>query len=131
MGGTAGGVGATPIQNVGAYGQEVGDTVAWVRAFDRARHAFVTMDAPACAFGYRTSVFKRESRWIVTGVPFVLERGREAPAGYAELARALPLPQGAGARPRAVRAPGLGLRRREGMPPDPHAPDARSARALV
>jgi len=127
MSGIPGRVGATPIQNVGAYGQEVSDTVAWVRAFDRARHAFVTMEAGACAFGYRTSIFRRESRWIVTGVRFVLERGREAPARYAELARVLSLPQGAHAPSRTVRDTVLGLRRSKGMLLDPSDPDSVSA----
>ncbi|HEV3190063.1 MAG TPA: UDP-N-acetylmuramate dehydrogenase, partial [Polyangiaceae bacterium] len=127
MSGIPGRVGATPIQNVGAYGQEVSDTVAWVRAFDRAHHAFVTMEAPACAFGYRTSIFKRESRWIVTRVGFVLQMGREAPARYAELARALSLPQGARAPSRTVRDTVLGLRSSKGMLLDQGDPDSVSA----
>src|SRR6266700_2314880 len=53
---TAGG--ATPIQNVGAYGQEVAQTITGVRVFDRAARRVVTLDGAACGFGYRTSMFK-------------------------------------------------------------------------
>jgi UDP-N-acetylmuramate dehydrogenase len=127
MSGIPGRVGATPIQNVGAYGQEVGDTVAWVRAFDRAQRSFVTLEATACAFGYRTSVFKRESRWIVTRVRFVLESGHEVPARYAELARALSVARGAPAPSRTVRDTVLELRRSKGMVLDPGDPDSVSA----
>jgi UDP-N-acetylmuramate dehydrogenase len=127
MSGIPGRVGATPIQNVGAYGQEVSDTVAWVRAFDREDQAFVTLEASACGFGYRTSLFKRESRWIVTRVRFVLEAGREAPVRYAELARVLSLPRGARAPSRTVRDTVLELRQSKGMVLDPSDPDSVSA----
>src|SRR5580704_3114032 len=75
MSGIPGLVGATPIQNVGAYGQEVGETIARVRVFDRAAQAFVDMPPSSCGFGYRSSVFKRESRWVVTRVRFAFDEG--------------------------------------------------------
>ena len=66
-------VGAAPIQNIGAYGTEVGEFIATVEAWDRSRQEFVQLDKAACAFGYRNSVFKREpERFIVTAVDFEL-----------------------------------------------------------
>ena len=75
LSGIPGRAGATPIQNVGAYGEEVSDTIAGVRAFDRDASAFVDLEPSACGFGYRASVFKGLSRWIVTRVRFSFERG--------------------------------------------------------
>jgi UDP-N-acetylmuramate dehydrogenase len=57
LSGIPGSVGATPIQNVGAYGQEVAETIDAVRVFDRARDAVEELDAAACAFSYRSSAF--------------------------------------------------------------------------
>ena len=62
LSGIPGRVGATPIQNVGAYGQDVAETVAWVRVFDRETDAVRTMDAAECGFAYRRSVFKHRDR---------------------------------------------------------------------
>ena len=68
-----GSVGAAPIQNIGAYGVEVGDSVLAVEAWDRRAGAVVRLDRQACAFGYRDSVFKRQpERWIVLAVELEL-----------------------------------------------------------
>lgn len=86
LSGIPGTVGATPIQNVGAYGQEVSETIVRVRAYDRALAAMVDVEAAECGFGYRDSRFRREpGRWIVTAVTFRLTRANEARARYAEL----------------------------------------------
>ena len=77
-------VGAAPIQNIGAYGAEVGEFIATVEAFDRKQDGFVQLDNAACAFGYRDSLFKREpGRFIVTAVDFLLPRRRELRLDYA------------------------------------------------
>jgi UDP-N-acetylmuramate dehydrogenase len=125
--GVPGLVGATPIQNVGAYGQEVSETIVSVRVFDRAAGAFVDMSAGACGFGYRASVFKRESRWIVTSVRFAFARGGETVVRYAELSRALGVADGQGAPSRRVRETVIALRRAKGMVLDASDPDSVSA----
>ncbi len=76
-------VGASPIQNIGAYGVEVGERIQAVEAFERATGAFRRFDAAACAFAYRDSAFKREpDRWLVVAVEFdlPLARAHEAAA---------------------------------------------------
>jgi UDP-N-acetylmuramate dehydrogenase len=91
--------GATPIQNVGAYGQEVADTITRVRAYDRATAEVVELSAADCGFGYRTSAFKRSitapavtGRFVVLGVTFQLTSDRlSRPLRYGELAGALGL----------------------------------------
>ena len=130
LSGIPGTVGATPIQNVGAYGQEVGDVVTLVRAFDREAGEVVELDRDACAFGYRTSVFKRSpGRWIVLSVDFGgLERSEHSrPVAYAELARALGVQVGERAPLAAVREAVLALRRRKGMVVADDDPDSVSA----
>ncbi|MGE5184775.1 MAG: UDP-N-acetylmuramate dehydrogenase [Acidobacteriota bacterium] len=128
LSGIPGLVGATPMQNVGAYGQEVSDTITSVRAYDRERREFVTMTPAECRFGYRTSVFRGSARWIVVDVTFALPRGeRSAPIRYAELARALGVQEGERAPLQQVRDTVLALRRGKGMVVDPADPDSRSA----
>jgi UDP-N-acetylmuramate dehydrogenase len=124
LGGIPGLVGATPIQNVGAYGQEVSSTIVEVRAFDRADGAFVTLGARACAFAYRDSRFKRApDAFVVTDVTFELVRGGAPTIAYAELAKAI------GERPtlREVRDTVVALRRKKAMVVDPGDPNTRSA----
>jgi UDP-N-acetylmuramate dehydrogenase len=78
--------GAAPIQNIGAYGVEVGRFIAAVHAYDRATGGFTRLDHAQCAFGYRDSLFKREpGRWIVTALELRLPRGGEPNLGYAGL----------------------------------------------
>lgn len=65
LSGIPGRVGATPIQNVGAYGQDVSETIVEVRAYDRRARACVALDRDACRFTYRHSVFKGDDRYVV------------------------------------------------------------------
>ena len=129
LSGIPGSVGATPIQNVGAYGQEVADTVASVRCWDRVDDAQRTFAAADCGFGYRTSRFKREPhRYIVLSVTFQLRRGRlSAPVRYAELARTLGVEVGDRAPMSDVRDAVLALRSRKGMVLDGRDHDTWSA----
>jgi len=90
LAGIPGLVGATPIQNVGAYGQEVSETIRAVRVFDRTRDSVVTLGVEDCGFGYRDSVFRRSpDRFIVLAVTFGLRPGGKAAVRYAELAAVL------------------------------------------
>ena len=83
-------VGAAPIQNIGAYGVEVGERVVAVDAYDLQTRTAVRLDAAACRFGYRDSVFKQQpDRWIVTAVEFALHRFAEPRLDYAGLRDAL------------------------------------------
>jgi UDP-N-acetylmuramate dehydrogenase len=126
--GVPGLVGATPIQNVGAYGQEVGETIASVRVFDRRVGAFVDLAPAACGFGYRSSAFKRDAgRYIVTGVRFAFGRGDETVVRYAELSRALSIVEGQAAPSRRVRDTVIALRRAKGMILDDADPESVSA----
>jgi UDP-N-acetylmuramate dehydrogenase len=129
LSGIPGSVGATPIQNVGAYGQEVAETIVSVRALDRSRGAVEELPADACGFTYRSSAFRRiRARWVVLAVTFGLERReRSEPLRYAELARALGVEIGGRAPLGAVREAVLRLRRRKGMVIDPADPDSISA----
>jgi UDP-N-acetylmuramate dehydrogenase len=129
LAGIPGSVGATPIQNVGAYGQEVADTLVSVRVLDRRSGAIEELPPEACGFGYRTSAFKREpGRWAVLEVSLLLERNAlSAPVRYAELARALEVSLGERAPLADAREAVLALRRRKGMVLDPADPDTVSA----
>ncbi|MFO0551560.1 MAG: UDP-N-acetylmuramate dehydrogenase [Polyangiaceae bacterium] len=91
LSGIPGRVGATPIQNVGAYGQEVSDTIESVTAVERATGERVVFEAAALAFAYRDSFFKRagRGRFIVTSVAFRLAQGETGRVRYGELSRAL------------------------------------------
>ncbi|WGS49204.1 UDP-N-acetylmuramate dehydrogenase [Paraburkholderia sp. D15] len=84
-------VGAAPIQNIGAYGLEMGERFASLRAVELATGEVVELDAQACGFGYRDSFFKREGRdrFVITSVTFRLPKAWQPRAGYADLARAL------------------------------------------
>jgi len=128
LSGIPGSVGATPIQNVGAYGQEVAASVRSVRVVDRSTGAVSELAAAECGFGYRTSAFKGSDRWVVLAVTFALRRSAASqPLRYAELARALEVAPGATAALDEVRAAVLALRRGKGMVIDPADPDTVSA----
>jgi UDP-N-acetylmuramate dehydrogenase len=128
LAGIPGSVGATPIQNVGAYGQEVSETVESVRVLDRATDRVQEMPAAACGFRYRGSVFKYHDRRVVLSVTFRMRRGDvSGPLRYTELARALGVPEGGSAPLAEVRDAVLALRRRKGMVIDPADPDSVSA----
>jgi UDP-N-acetylmuramate dehydrogenase len=122
-------VGATPIQNVGAYGQEVAETISTVRCYDRASREIAELAAADCGFGYRTSRFKRDpGRFVVLSVSFRLAGGPlSLPVRYAELARSLGVAAGDRVPLAGARAAVLGLRRGKGMVLDPGDPDTRSA----
>lgn len=79
--------GATPVQNVGAYGQEIAQTLVTVEAYDRHSHQFVTIPAAECAFGYRTSRFKTtdRGRFFITSITLHLIRGNPKPPFYTVL----------------------------------------------
>jgi len=129
LSGIPGSIGATPIQNVGAYGQEVAETIVSVRVLDRERGAVEELPAAACGFAYRSSAFKRNpGRWVVLAVTFALERRElSGPLTYAELARALGVQPGEGSPLADVREAVLALRRGKGMVLDPGDPDSVSA----
>ena len=95
LAGIPGLVGAVPMQNVGAYGQDVGKTIVRLRAYDRERREIVEIDRASCAFAYRSSVFRGNDRFVIVDVTFSLLRsGESCPIRYAELARALGLTEG-------------------------------------
>jgi UDP-N-acetylmuramate dehydrogenase len=80
-------VGAAPIQNIGAYGVEVGEFVDTIEAYDTHAHAFVVLDHAACAFSYRNSAMKHQAgRWIITAVTFKLPRQHTLRTAYAGIA---------------------------------------------
>lgn len=91
LAGIPGTVGATPIQNVGAYGQSVSETIAQVRAWNRKKKSVDTIFAADCEFGYRTSIFKNQpDTWVILSVTFQLPLGTmSAPIAYTELATKL------------------------------------------
>jgi UDP-N-acetylmuramate dehydrogenase len=122
-------VGATPIQNVGAYGQDVSETITRVRVHDRSTGRVEELTSEACEFTYRSSAFKRNpGRWVVLAVTFALTpQSQSRPIAYAELARALGVELGATAPLADVRDAVLALRRRKGMVIDPDDPDSVSA----
>ncbi|WP_448617375.1 UDP-N-acetylmuramate dehydrogenase [Geodermatophilus sp. URMC 65] len=129
LSGIPGSTGATPVQNVGAYGQEVGQVITAVRVWDRARSAEQVLTPEECGFAYRDSRLKREpGRFVVLTVSFGLEPGElSRPVGYAELARSLGVELGERAPLADVRAAVLELRRGKGMVWDLADPTSRSA----
>jgi UDP-N-acetylmuramate dehydrogenase len=129
LAGIPGLVGATPIQNVGAYGQEVAQTVARVRVWDRVLKGVRTFANADCGFGYRTSRFKADpERHVVLDVTFQLRQGDlGAPVQYAELARTLGIELGRRAPLTEVRDAVLALRRSKGMVLDADDHDTWSA----
>jgi UDP-N-acetylmuramate dehydrogenase len=128
LSGVPGSAGATPIQNVGAYGQEITETLLSVEAYDRKLGRMVTFTPAECGLGYRMSVFKYVDRWVVLSVTLRLSRsGLSMPIRYAELARALGVSVGDRAPLADVRAAVLKLRAGKGMVLDQDDPDTYSA----
>jgi UDP-N-acetylmuramate dehydrogenase len=156
LSGIPGSAGATPIQNVGAYGQEVAETIVSVQAYDRAAGHVVVLRAADLGFGYRTSMFKRQAaaasgaggshpgqaspdggahtaaaatgRFVVLEVTFQLPASPlSAPVRYAELGRLLGVEEGGRVPANDARAAVLELRRGKGMLLDDDDPDTRSA----
>ncbi|MBT2552449.1 UDP-N-acetylmuramate dehydrogenase [Arthrobacter sp. ISL-5] len=132
LSGIPGATGATPVQNVGAYGSDVSHTIAAVRTWDRERNAVKTFTNSELKFGYRDSILKQTTvhgspRYVVLTVEFQLPLGRmSAPVRYAELARVLGVEQGQRAYSNDVRREVLRLRASKGMVLDPADRDTYS-----
>ena len=132
LSGIPGSTGATPIQNVGAYGQEVAQTIAQVRVYDRADQRVRTMFNHDCRFTYRHSLFKDSlvkgtARYVVLDVLFQLKLAdRSQPVRYADLARQLDVEPGARVPLAEAREAVLAQRRRRGMVLDPDDHDTWS-----
>ncbi|MFF8771492.1 UDP-N-acetylmuramate dehydrogenase [Kitasatospora sp. NPDC015120] len=130
LAGIPGSAGATPVQNVGAYGQEVAQTVTEVVAYDRRSGRTVTLGNEACAFSYRHSRFKAEpDRYVVLRVRFALEdaAGRSTPVRYAEVAKHFGVAQDERVGLREAHDAVLGLRAGKGMVLDAADHDTWSA----
>ncbi len=116
LSGIPGSAGATPVQNVGAYGVEVADLLTRVLLLDRRTGEVRWTPGAELGFGYRTSVLKHSDAAVVLEVEFALDpSGRSAPLRYGELATALDAADGDRADPAAVRAAVLKLRSAKGM----------------
>lgn len=116
LSGIPGSAGATPVQNVGAYGAEVADTIRRVRLLDRRSGEDRWVAPEALQFGYRTSILKHSNAAIVLEVEFELDAdGRSAPLRYGELARTLGAEPGSRTDPSRVREAVLALRATKGM----------------
>jgi UDP-N-acetylmuramate dehydrogenase len=128
LAGIPGSTGATPIQNVGAYGQEVSETIARVEALDRKTGRVVWFTNEECRFGYRSSLFKNveRERYIILSVTFRLRRGGPATVKYPELQKYVDEHHIALDDLRGVRGAVVVIRKRKGMVLDPHDPDTRS-----
>jgi UDP-N-acetylmuramate dehydrogenase len=113
LSGIPGSTGATPIQNVGAYGQDVSETIEWVRVYDRETRAVDTLDAAACRFGYRSSRFKYRQRWTVLAVAFRLNESRFSRCGGPRAWSSIPAT-------RTASAPAPSSRTRSSIRPSTH-----------
>jgi len=129
LSGIPGRAGATPIQNVGAYGQEVAEAITSVRVLDRLTKTVTSLPNDLCHFAYRTSMFKSGSgRYVVLGVTFGLHDEKlSRPVRYAELAAQLGVENGDRVPCADARAAVLTIRGRKGMVISPDDPDSRSA----
>ncbi|GLW99612.1 UDP-N-acetylmuramate dehydrogenase [Microtetraspora sp. NBRC 16547] len=129
LSGIPGLVGSTPIQNVGAYGQDVSQTVTAVRVYDRMTGEICDLTASQCGFAYRYSAFKADpGRHVVLAVTYSLTRSvLSGPVAYKELAVRLGVEIGDRVPLAEAREAVLALRRGKGMVLDPHDPDTRSA----
>lgn len=128
LSGIPGLTGATPVQNVGAYGQEVGQVIETVRVLDRSTGTVLDVGAGECGFGYRTSRFKAEpGRWVILAVELSLGRSGWGQPTYPELARELGVAVGDVAPITSVRSAVLLLRSRKGMVLNPDDSDTWSA----
>jgi UDP-N-acetylmuramate dehydrogenase len=143
LSGIPGRAGATPIQNVGAYGREVAEVITAVRVYDRRENDIKVIPNECCGFSYRTSLFKRgepeslvrpagggpaQPRYVVLDATFRLARQPlSAPVRYAELAAELGVGLGQQAAAGEVRAAVVKIRARKGMVLNPGDPDTRSA----
>jgi len=120
MSGIPGLVGATPVQNVGAYGAEVADVLTGLTVYDRHRRIAEAWLPERCEFGFRTSAFKHTHRYVVLDVTLRLTRSPVSrPVRYLELARRLGIEPGETAPLEQARETVLALRRSKGMLLDP------------
>jgi UDP-N-acetylmuramate dehydrogenase len=128
LSGIPGCVGATPIQNVGAYGQDVSETITSVEAFDIPARRVVTLANAECGFGYRSSRFKGQDRhrFVVLAVTYRLRPGGAAAIRYPDVQRHLAERGIATPALRDVRDSVIEVRRRKSMVLDPRDPNARS-----
>ncbi|HKO55920.1 MAG TPA: UDP-N-acetylmuramate dehydrogenase [Thermoanaerobaculia bacterium] len=128
LSGIPGSTGATPIQNVGAYGQDVSETIIRVEALDRTTGRVRDFTNWDCRFGYRSSLFKNfeKERWVVLSVIYRLKVGGSAAVRYPELQRYLDERGVAATDLRQVREAVIAIRKRKGMVLDPDDPDSRS-----
>lgn len=128
LSGIPGSTGATPIQNVGAYGQDVSETIVRVEALDRTNERVVWFTNEECRFGYRASLFKNieKDRYIVLSVTFRLRRGGAATVAYPELRKAIEERGISLDDLQGVRDAVIAIRKRKGMVVDPNDPDSRS-----
>jgi UDP-N-acetylmuramate dehydrogenase len=126
MSGIPGSVGGTPVQNVGAYGHEVAETIETVRVLDRLTGQIVELSNPQCGFTYRTSIFNssERGRYIVLSVAFRLTRGGSPRLAYKDLAEKF---DGMEPTLHEVRNAVIGIRRAKSMVIDPEDPNSRSA----
>lgn len=122
LSGIPGSAGATPIQNVGAYGQDVSETIARIEVFDRTTKRVKSMTNAECEFGYRSSRFKKDDQFIVLSVTFKLTPGGAPAVRYPELQKFV----GHGVDLQQVRDAVITIRRKKGMVIDPTDPDTRS-----
>lgn len=131
LAGIPGNVGGTPVQNVGAYGQEVAETIARVRAYDLQSGRFVELDVAACHFGYRRSLFNAEQRgrYIITKVVYRLQPEGKPEMRYADLQRYFKDQLDVGELPglRSVYDAVRSIREQKGMLAGQGGPDGRSA----
>jgi len=128
LSGIPGSAGATPIQNVGAYGQEVAQTIAAVKVWDREADDIRDWTPAECGFAYRHSVFKHSDRYLVLSVDFNLdESGLSQPIAYGELAKRLNAGVGDRVPLAEAREAVIALRRGKGMVLDPVDHDTWSA----
>src|SRR6266851_8817343 len=131
LAGIPGDAGGTPVQNVGAYGQEVAETIVRVRAYDLETGTFVDLDHEACRFGYRRSLFNAEARgrYIVTAVTYKLRPGGEPALRYADVKRHFAAQFERGEKPslRQVYEAVRSIREQKGMLVGQGGPDGRSA----
>jgi UDP-N-acetylmuramate dehydrogenase len=128
LSGIPGCVGATPIQNVGAYGQETSETLVSVEVVNLATGKLEELSAAECDFGYRTSRFKTRDRerFIITNVTYQLAVNGKPAVRYPELQRYIAAQGAAGPTLEQVREAVLTLRKRKAMVIDPQDPDSRS-----
>lgn len=127
LSGIPGSVGATPIQNVGAYGQEISEVFESASVYDRRTGATERFSAADCRFTYRDSVFKHNDRYIVLDVSYRLRRSsHSAPIRYTETARRLGIEPGETVPLELARQSVLDSRRGKGMVINPDDIDTRS-----